>query len=370
MTGLIVHEWIEKRGGSENVLEAIADVFPDAPILTPWSNAPERLTGHRVLQTALAQTPIRANKAIAALVLPAAWRWAVPPSLEYDWILASSHLFAHHVAQRGRAPQVPKLAYVHSPARYIWNPELDARGSSVSARLASRVLRPLDRQRAAELTAIAANSSFVRDRIRTAWRRDSVVIHPPVAVEAVRASLSTCWKSDEDQALLEALPETFLLGVSRFISYKRLHLVVEAGEAVGMPVVLAGGGPDGPALRARASAAAVPVTILENPATDLLHRLYSRATALVFPAVEDFGIVPVEAMAAGTPVIGVAAGGLLETVSEGENGSLVSSFDRASMARALASFRGLDADQISHSADRFSTERFAAQIAGWVAEHT
>src|SRR3954451_322476 len=248
MRGLIVHEWIEQRGGSENVLEAIADAFPAAPVLVPWSNAPERLAGHRVHQSRLARTPIRRSKPAAALVLPFAWRRMVPRSRTFDWVLASSHLFSHHVRARGPAGDAPKFVYVHSPARYIWNPELDQRGAGRLARTLGAALKPIDRRRAGEAHRIAANSAYVRDRVRAAWARDASVIHPPVDVERVARQAAHPVLDAGEAAVLASLPSPFVLGASRFVSYKQLDRVIAAGEAAGLPVVLAGAGPDEAAL--------------------------------------------------------------------------------------------------------------------------
>ncbi|MFD1720849.1 glycosyltransferase [Amnibacterium endophyticum] len=369
MTGLIVHEWIERRGGSENVLEAIAAAYPDAPVLTPWSNAPERLTGHDVRQSILARTPVRRSKPLAALVLPLAWRTMVPTGTQYEWVIASSHLFSHHVRVPGRDGPAPKFVYVHSPARYIWNPDLDARGANLLARTASSVLKPLDRRRAQEARRIAANSAFVRDRIKSTWGRDSTVIHPPVDVDRVRRLAAAPEQlGDAERSALEQIPEVFLLGASRFVSYKQLDRAIEVGEAADLPVVLAGGGPEEIALRARAAEATVPVYFVLEPTDAMLASLYARAAALVFLAIEDFGIMPVEAMATGTPVLARRLGGTAETVIDGRTGIFIEDESATGIRASVNRLLTLDRAPVASHADRFSTAMFESRLKAWVQE--
>ena len=297
MSGVLVHEWLAPRGGSENVFEALSRVFPDAARYCLWNESEGRFVVDG--ETWLARTPLRGRKAAAVGLMPLAWRTL--PSVDADWILTSSHLFAHHARFGGSGRGAPKLVYTHTPARYIWNPELDVRGDTFAARTAANMLKGLDRRRAQEPVAIAANSVFVQKRIAQAWHRESTVIHPPVDVTAF---LRAPEPDERDEAALALLPETFLLGFSRFIPYKRLDLVIEAGIAADVPVVLAGAGPDEARLRSFAEERAPGrVFFVRSPGAELYRALLQRCIALVFPAVEDFGIVPVEAMAAGRPVI-------------------------------------------------------------------
>src|SRR5690606_23178144 len=133
-----------------------------------------------VHETWLAHTPLRGHKALALPLMPAVWRSL--PRRDTDWVLTSSHLFAHHARFRGAAREAPRLVYAHTPARYIWAPDLDVRGDSIPARLVSRALMPLDRRRAQEPVAIAANSEFIAKRIALAWEREAEVIYPNVDV--------------------------------------------------------------------------------------------------------------------------------------------------------------------------------------------
>ncbi len=337
MAGLLVHEWIEKSGGAERVLDAMAQAFPDAGIRSLWDDTRgERYPGRALDETWLARTPLRRHKALALPFAVPTWR-RLSAAQDAEWMLISSHLFAHHARIPGR--DVPKFVYAHTPARYIWNPELDERGDSRAVKAVAPLFRRIDRARAQEATAIAANSAFVRDRIRRAWDRDAEVIHPPVAVDRI---LSTDdWRTEVTAAaelrLLDTLPEVFVLGASRFVRYKSLDRVIQAGEQAGVPVVIAGRGPDEARLRAAASDAGVPVTFAISPSDALLYALMQRARAFVFPAVEDFGIMPVEAQATGTPVVTGPVGGQLESFVDGTSGVAAASTDATDLAPAISS---------------------------------
>ena len=349
------------------MLEAIAALYPDADLVTPWLNAPDRFADHSVRELWLARSVLRGHKALSVPFLAAAWRRAVPPEVHYDWVLASSHLFSHHILPRGLSSDAAKLVYAHTPARYIWNPEMDARGENVLARAGAALLRPIDRRRAGEASAVASNSEFVRKRVEETWQRDATVIYPPVETAALQSVPD--WRArltSRELNQLETLPTDFVLGASRFIQYKGLDLVISAGEQVGVPVVLAGSGPEKERLQAQGSAATVPVVIVDDPSSALLYALYQRAAVFVFPPVEDFGIMPVEAMALGTPVVANALGGSAETVSEGVSGIHFESLVKEDIGRAITKALELDPDETRRWSGRFSRERFDREFAEWM----
>jgi glycosyltransferase involved in cell wall biosynthesis len=364
MAGILVHEWLARHGGSENVFEVLSNTFPDAERFCLWNDSDGRF--QRVNETALARTPLRRSKAAALPFMPMVWRHL--PARDADWILASSHVFAHHARFSGPARDAPKLVYAHTPARYVWTPELDGRGDSAAARAVSMMLKPVDRKRAQEPVAIAANSAFIAQRIADAWEREATVIHPPVDVSALTAPPGEL--SPADRATVASLPHEFLLGVSRFVPYKRLDRVIEAGTAARLPVVLAGGGPDEGRLRAMAAAGHETVLFVPNPSPRLLAELYRRALVLVFPAIEDFGIMPVEAMAAGTPVVATAVGGTAETVVDGVTGALVHEWSRDELKDAVGRAVGTRADACVARAREFDIPVFVDRITSWVVATT
>lgn len=378
MTGILVNEWLTKTGGAENVIEEMGRVFADAPIVCLWDDAHERFAPGRVHETWLARTPLRRAKALALLVMPATWNRLKNPLEEPPgWTLSCSHLFAHHARFRGVDEKVPRLAYVHTPARYIWSPELDGRGDSLIARTLSLLLKPVDRRRAGRLTSIAVNSLAVAERVRTCWGRDSTVIYPPVDVEYYSGVVSangsgsgvvdTSALTPSDLLTLSHLPSQFVLGASRFVAYKRLDLVIDFGLTADVDVVLAGSGPERARLEKIALRHEARVHFIDAPSRLLLRELYRRAAAYIFPAWEDFGIMPVEAMAAGTPVVALNRGGASETVVDGTTGVLLQDFTRAEMLRAWAAIPSLTSHECLLRAQEFSAETFRARLAGWVA---
>jgi glycosyltransferase involved in cell wall biosynthesis len=365
MTGLIVHEWISRAGGSERVLESLGDVFPDADIFCLWNDAPQRFAEGRVTESVLARSPLRGRKALALPTMPFVWKGLDDSG--YDWVLSSSHAFSHQVSAGSSIPEAQHFTYVHTPARYVWTPELDGRGTSRAARLLAAPLRSVDRARARRHENIAANSEFIRERIQRTWNRDAVVIHPPVEVEQLQAVSD--WSAelgDAERRILNALPGTFLLGASRFIPYKRLELVIRAGEATGIPVVLAGGGPEKEHLAEVAAAASVPVTFVDMPSDALLRSLMAAAAVYVFPPIEDFGIMPVEAMALGTPVVVGAVGGAVESVVDGVTGAVLHGESPADLREAVERAMLATPDACRARALDFSAARFSERVSKWM----
>jgi glycosyltransferase involved in cell wall biosynthesis len=367
MAGVLVHEWIAQDGGSENVLQAMSETFPDAEVRCLWNDSTGRFEPDRLRESWLAGTPLRRHKALALPLMPLTWRML--RYRDYDWALISSHAFAHHARFRGAPDGFRRMVYVHTPARYVWTRDFDARGNNPAARLLSHGLRPIDRHRAQEGAEFAANSAFVQRRIQDTWQVDARVIHPPVQTDEIQAVPR--WRdrlAPDELALFDALPEGFVLGASRFVPYKRLDDVIRVGEAIGRPVVLAGKGPALSDLQKAAVAASVPVHFVLAPSDALLYALYQATALFVFPAVEDFGIMPVEAMAAGAPVLAQADGGAAESVVPGVTGALVRFTDatqiREGAAVALATVR---ADRLER-ARQFSAERFSEEIVAWVKE--
>lgn len=360
MSGVLVHEWLAPTGGSENVFEALSAAFPNSVRFCLWNESDGRFAD--VQETALARTPLRGRKALALPLMPLAWRGL--PRMDADWILCSSHAFAHHARFRGPAREAPKYVYAHTPARYVWTPELDGRGGGLAARAVSRALKPIDRKRAQEPVAIAANSRFVAARIALAWERESTVIYPPVEVDYFGAA-SHPLRPDED-ALLDSLPRDFIFGVSRLVPYKRLDLVIEAGVSSDLPVVIAGEGPDELRLRAMAAARNARVTFVGKTSKAMLAALYRRALVVVFAPIEDFGIIPVEAMASGTPVVANAIGGAAESVVEGSTGAIVEDWSSKGLREAVSRAASASADSCVERAAEFSGPRFIEGVRAWM----
>ncbi|MEZ3159172.1 glycosyltransferase [Microbacterium sp. BWT-B31] len=367
MTGLIVQEWIERSGGAEQVLDAFRTALPDSRFYALWSDDTDRFPAGQVSQSWMARTPLRRHKALGLPLMSHTWRHAHVPARP-DWVLTSSYVFAHHADFGTRTQGVPKFSYVHTPARYLWEPSLDGRGAGGVFAAARAVLKSADRRAAAHAGDLAANSEFVRRRIQRSWNRDARVIHPPVHAREIIAGGQWSARLDaREQDLLASLPEHgFLLAASRLVPYKRHDAVIGMGDRLGIPVVVAGSGPERAHLTALAAAASVPVHMLGFVSDAMMRALFQRALAFVFPPVEDFGIIPVEAMAAGCPVIVNRVGGAAESVQDAVTGFHVDPDDPREVAAAVERLGSVDREAARTRAAAFDTERFVEAIREWV----
>lgn len=329
-------------------------MFPSADLyaLTADPVVELDLDGRTIRTTFLDKPFWRRHRALSLPFMPIAW-WFVGRR-RYDLVITSHHAFAHSnrlVKEDGR-----HLAYVHSPARYVWSPEIDERGSGLASMPIRGIFKFLDRRFSKGVDSYAANSSAVAERISRFWKRQAEVIHPPVRVEYFGLA---------DQSMPT---RDFVLGFGRWIPYKNLHRVIEAADLAGMPVKIAGRGSDVSRIVAAAAVARVPVEIINSPDDLELRELYRNAACLVFPTDEDFGIVPVEAQAAGTPVVAPGVGGALDTVKDGVSGVLTDGCEARQLAAGIAEAVKLEAGTVRASVSDFSSDSFNAKVKVWVRE--
>ena len=262
-----------------------------------------------------------------------------------DLLVSSSH-FAAKAA--GAHFDGPHLSYCYSPMRYAWRPDLedDRLGgpSAVVGRAARPALRAWDRWSARQADTMIAISRSISDRIHDAYGINAPVIHPPVDVDR----FATVIRSDQ--------PSHYLC-FGRLVGYKRMDLAVQACTKAGLPLVVAGDGPELPRLRAMAG----PSVRFEQNVTDSRYlELLSDSIALLFPGEEDFGIVPVEAMAAGVPVVAFGRGGALDTVIDGVTGVLFADQTPESLMDAVHRSSGfhVNADKLRAHSCTFSPGEF------------
>jgi glycosyltransferase involved in cell wall biosynthesis len=276
-------------------------------------------------------------------------------------VISSSHLVAKGVLT---APDQLHISYVHTPVRYAWDQmhaylqrsALARCGLGPLIRWQLHALRQWDQLSAQRVDHLIANSRFTARRIRKYWGREANVIHPPVEVDRFR------WNADRDDVYL---------CLCRLVPYKRVDLVVEAFNRLGLPLLVVGDGPE----RGRLEALAGPtVTLLGRQSQQQVEELMARCRAFVYAGLEDFGIAPVEAMAAGAPVIGLGRGGLLDTVRcasdglRGATGVLFPDQSVESLVQAVEWFeqeriwRSLDSESIRAWAEHFRPEAFAARF--------
>lgn len=350
----LVHEWFSAHGGSENVFMDIADVFPQARRYALWKE-PDAAEEFALTESWLSRTPLRRSKSLALPLMPLALRTL--PAFEADVVISSSHAFAHTVKIKG-ATNARYLSYVHSPARYVWSPHLDGRGASRLLAVPRIAMQRADLRLGRHVHSYAANSVEVQRRIQRYWGRDAYVINPPVDVEYFQTPPSASAGSSRD----------YLLAMGRWVSYKNFDLAIAVADAARTPIVVAGSGPEEERLRRLAATMSVPVTFEVRPSRERLRELFWGALGLVFPAHEDFGIIPVEAQASGTPVLGLRRGGLLESVADGSTGFLVDALDPQAYAPFVRRLAELDPALIQKQARNFSREIFQTRIREW-AEH-
>ncbi|WP_237242808.1 glycosyltransferase [Rothia nasimurium] len=362
MTGLIIHEWIEKFGGSEKVLDKFVETYPDSEIFTLWNNAPLRYPENQVHESLIARTILRGRKALSLPFLPIVWR-VLAPKGKYDWALVSSHLFAHQVKVRGIESR-SKYVYVHTPARYIWTPEYDARGDNILIKTVAPIFKLIDKLLVDSEASYAANSNFVKERVERFWGITPDVIYPPVEVDYLK---SGDWKQNltqNERKILDKLPEQFIMGASRFIPYKKLDSVIDLAESIDIPVVIAGSGPLEEELKNKAHQANVAAEVIVNPSDALLYSLIERAEVFIFPPIEDFGIMPVEAMALGTKVLVNEIGGAKESLAITSFGACTNFKD---LSQAKESLQKLIAEDLScKNINYFSVASFENNIKKWM----
>lgn len=357
----VVHEWVDARAGSELVYEAMLDALPgaDGYALTsePGVLLPE--FERRTRTTILQSTPLtRRRRSLTLPFMPLAWK--LLRTIRYDTILVSSHAFARYFCPRSGSRN---LCYVHAPMRYAWTPDLDARGSRYGAvgSLGRSILKNLDSKTVERIDGFAANSTVVATRVREFYGRDSLTIHPPVDIDYFRSAT----RSDDRR--------TYLLAAGRFVDYKRFDLAIQTAARLDVPLVLAGSGPAEQNLRALAADLhPTGTTFVSQPPREQLRQLMADASAFLFPAIEDFGIIAVEAQAAGTPVVAVREGGSLDTVVDGTTGTFAERQTAQDLVGATERCLDLEltATQCVENAQRFGPQQFAMKVASWVgADH-
>ncbi|MGH2880669.1 MAG: glycosyltransferase [Solirubrobacteraceae bacterium] len=350
----VVHDWLTIPGGSEDVVIELLRMFPQAEIFTsvydpePW---PAIVRERPVHASWLNRIPgaARHYPKLLPLMTGAFRRFDLS---RFDLVLSSSHACAKNVRTPAHTLHV---CYCHTPMRYAWDERLlegeeIGRVTRLALPLLLARLRRQDVRGAAGPDAIVANSRHVAVRIREHWGRDSEVVNPPVNVDRMLA--------------IAHAPGDYYLVFGRVVPYKRVDLAVAAAASLGRGVKVAGDGRGMAAVREAAGSSAG-VEMLGRVSDEQRDRLLSGARALLFPGEEDFGIVPVEAQAAGVPVIAYGVGGAAETVVDGATGVLFDCQTTESLAAAIERFERLEINStaVRANAARFGRERFRAEMA-------
>jgi glycosyltransferase involved in cell wall biosynthesis len=346
----LVHEWLLNVSGSEKVLLEMKKIYPKAPIYTSVYN-PERtepFADFEIRTSFLQHLPLARSK--REILIPFA-----PLAFEqfdlggFEVVLSNCHAAAKGVITK---PDTIHICYCNTPTRYLWEPDVDprARGGKLSwlRNRTAHNMRVWDRLAADRVDYFIANSNYVASRIKKYYKRDSIVIYPPVDINRF------------DLAKSAEIKDYFLF-VSRLIPYKKCDLVVAAFNDLGLPLKIIGEGPEKKRLQKMAKNN---IEFLGYVSDLEQKKYYEEARGFIFPAEEDFGIVPVEAMAAGRPVIAYCIGGASETVVPGQTGVLFKEQTTQCLIDAVRNFKENDYDpkKIRKQAEKFSAERFRKEL--------
>lgn len=360
----IVQEWLVTVGGSDKVVKAILDTFPDADIYTlvakkevcdelgiPWE---------KVHTSFIQKMPLGTKKHRAYLPL-------FPFAIEqfdlrgYDVVISSSHCVAKGVLTK--ADQL-HICYCHSPIRYCWDmyneyleeSHLDKGFKSWLVRLMLHPIRQFDAIAGSRVDYYISNSDYVGQRIRKTYRRKATTIHPNIDI----SNFELC--NDKQK---------YYLASSRLVAYKKIDTIIEAfNQMPDKKLVVIGGGPN---LEAYRKLAKDNVTVMGYQPFDVLKDKMQHAKAFVFAADEDFGMIPIEAQSCGTPVIAYGHGGSLETVNGGKTGLFFYEQTPEAIVEAVNKFEAMGSQPFAPAdcrqwAEGFSEERFKREIKEFVEE--
>ncbi len=339
------------RGG-EKVLDAICELYPDATLYTLV-----RVRGQ--MSARIEQRQIKTSFVQAIPLAGRIYRHLLPlfPSAvemfdldDYDLVISSSHCAVKSVIRSGRAVHV---CYCHSPMRYAWDQFPAYFGPDQVGAARSRLLRPVmaglarwDAATAGRVDRFLANSQYVAGRIRRYYNRRSTVVYPPVDTD-----FYTPHPAEPEPG------DARFLVVSALVPYKRVDVAIEACRRVGAKLTVVGRGPE---LEKLQQLGGSNVQFTGWLGDDAIRELYRRSSAVLLPGVEDFGLVPVEAQACGTPVVALGRGGAAETIENGVTGVLIDDASAEAFVAGLERVRSMPRDRrtIRANAERFSRQRF------------
>ncbi|MBI2438983.1 MAG: glycosyltransferase [Candidatus Moranbacteria bacterium] len=354
----LVHDYLVQYGGAERVLEAFTEVFPYAPIYTLLHDE-EAMRGvfsdKRVYTSFLQRLPFsRKRHRFFPPLMPLAIEQF--DFSKYDIVLSDSSSYAKGIITR---PETLHICYMHTPMRYAWDDcqkyTQDFGFPNVIKRIVPFFMNPIrlwDKASADRVDRFLANSQFVAKRIRKYYQKEAIVVHPPVNVNRFYVA------SSEERG-------KYFLMVGRLIAYKRHDIAIEACNRLGLPLKIIGRGPE---LERLKKIAGPTVEFLGRVEEEDLPKYYAECRGFIFPQEEDFGIVAIEAMAAGRPLIAYRGGDIVEHLEEGKMGVFFEEQTTEAIVAALQKFdeSRYDPAFIRSHALPFDKERFKATIKNYV----
>lgn len=347
----LVHDYLTQRGGAERVFELLCKRYPEADIFTSLYDAQKSIDlGERIINTTFLQKIPAATKyfrMLAPLYFPA---FRSLDLQDYDLIISSSTSFAKAVRKK---PQARHICFCHNVTRFLWDTETylreygDYRYFAPLIEKVFQMIRNLDLKYAQEPDLYIANSSIVAQRIEKIYHKQAIVVNYPI---------------NTSNFVFSDTKEEYYLASARMISYKRLDIIVEAFNWLGWNLLISGDGPEQEKLKAQA----LPnIQFLGHVSDKERKNLFSKAKSIIVAALEDYGLVPVEANASGTPVIAYGAGGVLDTQIPGKTGVFFQRQTPCSLQAALLEARGISWDYENirnHAVSKFSEQSFFGKV--------
>jgi glycosyltransferase involved in cell wall biosynthesis len=373
----LVHDWLTGMRGGEKVLDLLCKRFPDAPLWTLLHNSgkvSETIESRKIHTSLLQYMPFAATRYRSYLPFFPLFAELNRAGGKADLVISTSHAVAKSMAVRKGEPRPFHVCYIHTPMRYVWDMFDEYFGPERVGKFASRfvfapvarMLQIYDKQTVDRVDLFLANSTYVAERVQRIYDREALVLPPPVDTERYMA--------------VKREPEDWYLIVSAMVPYKRVDQAIRATAALGRHLKLIGKGPEVKALKRLAEQVGADVEFLGFVADEDLGNYYRKAKALLFPGVEDFGIVPVEAIACGCPVIALGIGGVLDSMTEQTAVFYYDATDAAledaivTFETKASSFRDID---LRSRAQVFSEANFLANLEsslqaalGWVPDTT
>ena len=359
----LVTDSMVAKGGSDRNIDSLLKIFPKADIFTAVFNESEYEELENKVYTTFLQKPFFRKILRNHHNIFTPWAFEMLDLREYDIVISVSAGSAKGVIT---TMEQLHICYLLTPPRTYWDKERSFRTSklrfliNIVSPFFSNFYRMWDYSAAQRIDAIAVISKFIQKKVHHRYNRDSAIIYPGIL---------DFWLGDSHQSLKELIPKSFkkeyFLVVSRLYDYKKIDWAIKACKAEGKKLVIVGDGPDFKYLKKIAGKSS-DVLFLGYISDEQLKAVYTNATAFIFPGIEDFGLVPIEAMACGCPVLAYNYGGVTETVVEGETGNFFSSIQE--LQNLLRDFKkeSFDKEKLKSRAKKFTEEKFLEKFSSFV----